>query len=638
MLKTKWKAWNKYLSKFVGKKINILELGVYKGEAMKWFLDNLMSHKESTYTGVDTFKGSPEYFIYNTNNTNNINKINFNEVKKECFDIIDKSNKKDKVRIIEKDTKTALYELFINENKKEYYDIIFIDASHESIDVISDSILSWNLLKEDGILIEDDYWWDALAQEHFRPKLSIDSFILIYKSQIEVLHKGRQVILRKKKKSDFELPKSNPLIQLIKNIQKYKQENNILVLQSKKKETLNFNLEFSKNIDSFKCLYSKKTELNKINIMSSMKYKENINILDNLFMYNFFHKTMINTFLNFYKNIINKSSEFIDNIKLLYSYNNEHIWVQSFEQIYITDFPIKKKIKYFNIIHNLLPRTKKETFNNVDTETLYKYIINIKNLDKLEKYNLYLDYEYNRNNKTLKESDYNIFSDVRNSNDILNIEKKLKVKMDYINLGLSYLIIRNKIFNSTKDIYYIQSFLNSIVLGLTIQEKDGCAFYFTYGIYSIQSLQCLEIIRNYYEKVELIKLESLNNKSLSYFIKATKFRGITKLELSKLYDVIDNIYNKNNSIGRNLNNYNYITNILDNKLDNNIITEITIFNDARIKESYYKYILIDNIYKVVYGNNYENSKKIKSELLKKQFSDFIYFIQKIKLIDLIQNK
>lgn len=628
MLKTKWKAWNKYLSKFVGKKINILELGVFKGEAMKWFLDNLMSHKESTYTGVDTFQGSSEYFIYNKNNANN--KINFNEVKKECFTIIAKSDKKNNIRILEKDTKRALYELFINENKKEYYDIIFIDASHESIDVISDSILSWNLLKEDGILIEDDYWWDALAQEHFRPKISIDSFISIYKSQIEVLYKGRQVILRKRKKSEFELPKSNPLIQLVKNIQKYKQEKSILILKSKKKETLNFNLEFSKNINSFQYLYSNKTELNKIKNMSAIKYKDNINILDNLFMYNFFHKSMINIFSNFYKSIIHKNSDLIDNIKLLYSYNNQHIWIQTFEQIYLIDFPVKKDIKYFNIVHNLLPRSKKATHNDVDIEILDKYIITIKNLDKLEKYNLYLDYEYNKNNKTLNESTYNIFSDVRNSTDILNIEKKLKVKMDYINLGLSY-FINSTALNGTKDIYYIQSLLNSIVLGLTIQEKDGSAFYFTFGIYSIQSLQCIEIIRNYYERVELIKLESSNNKSLSYFVKASKFRGITKLELRKLYDVIDNIYEKNNSIGRHLNNYNYITNILDNKLDNNIISEITNFNDNIIKESYYKYILIDDIYKVVYGSNYVNSKKIKSELLKKQFSDFIYFIQKIKL-------
>ena len=631
MLETEWKSWDKYLNRFVGKRINILELGVFKGEGMKWFLDNLMSHKESTYTGVDTFEGSPEYFMYSDPENN---MINFKEVKKECFNIINKSNKKDRIRIIEKDTKTALYDLFTNENKKNYYDIIFIDASHESIDVISDSILSWNLLKEDGILIEDDYWWEALNQEHFRPKISIDAFIVIYKSQLDVLYLGRQVIFRKKKKSEFELPKSNPMVKLVKNIQKYKQEASILKFETKKKESLHFNLEFSKNIDSYIYLYKSRETLKKIIDMSLIKYKENINILDNLFMYNFFHKYMIPIFVSFYKSIIYKK-ELIDDIQLLYNFNNEHIWIPTFEQIYLINFPKKKKIRTFNIVHNLLPRTKKETYNDVETSIFNKYIINIKDIEELEKYDLYVDYEYNKNNKTLNENEYLIFSDVRNSTDILNIEKKLKHKMDYIHIGLSYFIKNNTPNNNTKDIYYIQSLLNSIVLGITIQEKNGCAFYFTFGIYSMQSLQCVEIIRNYYEHVELIKLESANNKSLSYYIKAEKFRNISKLELTNLYKIIDTIYKKNNSIGRNLNNnnYNFILNILDNKIDDHIISEITKFNDIRIKESYDKYMLIDDIYKVVYGNNYKKTNIIKNELIKKQFSDFIYFIKKIKLLN-----
>ena len=475
-------------------------MGVFKGEGMKWFLDNLMSHKESTYTGVDTFNGSPEYFMYSENNA-----INFKEVKKECFNIINKSDKKDRIRIIEKDTKTALYDLFTHENKKNYYDVIFIDASHESIDVISDSILSWNLLKEDGILIEDDYWWEALEQEHFRPKISIDSFIEIYKSQLDVLYQGRQVIFRKKKHSEFELPKSNPMIKLIKNIQKYKQETSIFTFETKKKESLNFNLEFSKTIDSYTYLYKSHETLKKIIDMSLIKYKENINILDNLFMYNFFHKYMIPIFSSFYKSIIYKK-ELINDIQLLYSFNDKHLWVPNFEQIYLINLPKKKKIRTFNIVHNLLPRTKKETYNDVENSIFDKYIINIKGFEELEKYDLYVDYEYNKNNKTLNENEYHIFSDVKNSTDILNIEKKLKYKMDYIHIGLSYFIKNNTPNNNTKDIYYIQSLLNSIVLGLTIQEKNGCGFYFTFGIYSIQSLQCVEIIRNYYEKVELIRI------------------------------------------------------------------------------------------------------------------------------------
>lgn len=67
----------------------------------------------------------------------------------------------------------ALFELNSN---KIFFDIIFIDASHEAIDVLSDGVLSWNILNENGVLIFDDYKWDKLENYHFRPKVSIDAF------------------------------------------------------------------------------------------------------------------------------------------------------------------------------------------------------------------------------------------------------------------------------------------------------------------------------------------------------------------------------------------------------------------------------------------------------------------------------
>ena len=47
---------------------------------------------------------------------------------------------------------TALNKL-IYEKMFNQFDIIFIDASHEANDVILDAVLSWRLLKVEGILI-----------------------------------------------------------------------------------------------------------------------------------------------------------------------------------------------------------------------------------------------------------------------------------------------------------------------------------------------------------------------------------------------------------------------------------------------------------------------------------------------------
>ena len=46
-LKTGWKSWDKYLSIFIDKENNILELGSYKGDATEWFLNNLCTNKSA---------------------------------------------------------------------------------------------------------------------------------------------------------------------------------------------------------------------------------------------------------------------------------------------------------------------------------------------------------------------------------------------------------------------------------------------------------------------------------------------------------------------------------------------------------------------------------------------------------------
>ena len=77
------------------------------------------------------------------------------------------------------------------------FDIIFIDASHVAKDVLFDGVLCMNMLKENGVLIFDDYLWTKLKPAIFTPKPAIDSIMKIYEPEIEVLYSGYQVILKK---------------------------------------------------------------------------------------------------------------------------------------------------------------------------------------------------------------------------------------------------------------------------------------------------------------------------------------------------------------------------------------------------------------------------------------------------------
>jgi hypothetical protein len=63
--------------------------------------------------------------------------------------------------------------------------------------VMSDAVLAWKLLKENGIMIFDDYEWDYYEEEYNNPRIAIDGFLRFYHSQIEVIYKHYQVAVRK---------------------------------------------------------------------------------------------------------------------------------------------------------------------------------------------------------------------------------------------------------------------------------------------------------------------------------------------------------------------------------------------------------------------------------------------------------
>ena len=78
------------------------------------------------------------------------------------------------------------------------YDIIYIDGSHESFDTLEDLVLSSRLLKENGLMIMDDYQHYANRRLFDRPKFAMDAFYATFHEQFDVIHYGWQVILKKK--------------------------------------------------------------------------------------------------------------------------------------------------------------------------------------------------------------------------------------------------------------------------------------------------------------------------------------------------------------------------------------------------------------------------------------------------------
>jgi predicted O-methyltransferase YrrM len=179
-----WTQWDIHLAKFKNKQVNILEIGVYKGDAMQKFAQVFLdSEPESHYYGIDTWEGSPEYVD-----------VDFKEIEKKTLEKKKNSPSKARIHLIKKESIVALPKLL---SKGIKFDIIYIDASHVAKDVLFDGVLSINMLKENGVLIFDDYLWKKLEPSLFTPRPAIDAILEIYKDVINVLYSGYQVIIEK---------------------------------------------------------------------------------------------------------------------------------------------------------------------------------------------------------------------------------------------------------------------------------------------------------------------------------------------------------------------------------------------------------------------------------------------------------
>ena len=58
--------WEQRIKPLHGKKLQVLEVGVYEGASTTWILDNLMSHPKSTLTSIDTFQDGMEHHEANS--------------------------------------------------------------------------------------------------------------------------------------------------------------------------------------------------------------------------------------------------------------------------------------------------------------------------------------------------------------------------------------------------------------------------------------------------------------------------------------------------------------------------------------------------------------------------------------------
>jgi len=170
---TNQKVWEGVLEPMKGKpNLRYLEVGVFEGQSFVWMFENVLTDSSSVATAIDLFfaDGLEERFTEN----------------------IERAGVTDRVTTIKGFSNDALRPL-----TPDSFDIIYIDGSHTAANVLRDGLLSWDLLKKGGILIFDDYALAPRFPSTLRPREMIDAMVTAFGKEIEVLHRGWQLIFRK---------------------------------------------------------------------------------------------------------------------------------------------------------------------------------------------------------------------------------------------------------------------------------------------------------------------------------------------------------------------------------------------------------------------------------------------------------
>lgn len=161
--------WKRHLQQFKGiPEFQVVEIGSFQGMSACWLLDNILTHPTAKITCIDLyfqqdFKGN-----------------------------IVKTGVAEQVIELEGYSQDLLVHL-----TSEYYDIAYVDGCHKPTSVLQDAILSWRLVKVGGLMIFDDYEFTFPDSPEQDTKIGINLFLEMFASQLEVVHKGYQLIAKK---------------------------------------------------------------------------------------------------------------------------------------------------------------------------------------------------------------------------------------------------------------------------------------------------------------------------------------------------------------------------------------------------------------------------------------------------------
>jgi predicted O-methyltransferase YrrM len=163
--------------------LNCLEIGSWQGQSALFLLHHFGRAK---LTCVDTWEGADEHKLGDAAIIKSLSSLER---------VFDGNLSRYRNRLTK--YKGSSYQYFNENFERDKFDLIYIDGSHHSDDVLVDAIKSFEMLKVNGLMIFDDYFWKYYTRTIDNPSGAINAFIRMKFHQLKVICFDYQLIVRK---------------------------------------------------------------------------------------------------------------------------------------------------------------------------------------------------------------------------------------------------------------------------------------------------------------------------------------------------------------------------------------------------------------------------------------------------------
>ena len=181
-----WRGW--FETHIRATPLRALEIGSWQGGSACWLLDQVIGPRGGRLTCIDPFGGSSEHADF-------LPRV-LGEVGATLEGLFDE-NVRRTGRAAQARKLAGYSQDVLPGLSGERFDFIYVDGAHEAKFVIQDALLCWRLLPPGGHMLFDDVPFTFADRPEQDTARAIEFFLSVFADEIEVLERGRQLLLRR---------------------------------------------------------------------------------------------------------------------------------------------------------------------------------------------------------------------------------------------------------------------------------------------------------------------------------------------------------------------------------------------------------------------------------------------------------